>query len=107
MLYNKYSTYQNQLTLNLYMIPLKYYQNAEDSKSLILSENKSGIYKWENKLSGDFYIGSAIYLNKRLLEYYRESYITHPSRSKSIICYALVKYGYSNFSLSILEYCEK
>ena len=40
-------------------------------------------------------------------EYYRESYITHPSRGKSIICFALVKYGYSNFSLSILEYCDR
>lgn len=40
-------------------------------------------------------------------EYYRESYITHPSRGKSIICYALVKYGYKNFSLSILEYCNR
>lgn len=40
-------------------------------------------------------------------EYYRKSYITHPSRGKSIICYALVKYNYNNFSLSILEYCDK
>jgi group I intron endonuclease len=40
-------------------------------------------------------------------EYYRESYVTHPSRGKSIICFALVKYGYNNFSLSILEYCDQ
>jgi group I intron endonuclease len=40
-------------------------------------------------------------------EYYRKSYITHPSRGRSIICYALVKYDYNNFSLSILEYCDK
>lgn len=40
-------------------------------------------------------------------EYYRESYVTHPSRGKSIICFALVKYGYNNFSLSILEYCDR
>lgn len=84
--------------------PVKFYDDAEELKSLILLENKnrSGIYKWENKISGEFYIGSAVDLNKRMSEYYRESYITHPSRGKSIICYALVKYGYSNFSLSIL-----
>ena len=88
---------------------VKFYDNAEKLKSLILLENKnkSGIYKWENKTSGEFYIGSAIDLNKRMLEYYRESYITHPSRGKSIICFALVKYGYNNFSLFILEYCDK
>lgn len=89
--------------------PVKFYEDAEKLKSQILLENKnkSGIYKWENKISGEFYIGSAVDLNKRMSEYYRQSYITHPSRSKSIICYALVKYGYSNFNLSILEYCNK
>jgi group I intron endonuclease len=89
--------------------PVKFYDNAEELKSLILLDNKdkSGIYKWENKISGEFYIGSAVDLNKRMLEYYRESYITHPSRGKSIICFALVKYGYKNFSLSILEYCDR
>lgn len=88
---------------------VKFYDNAEESKFLILldNKNKSGIYKWENKISEEFYIGSAVDLNKRMSEYYRESYITHPSRGKSIICYALVKYGYSNFSLSILEYCNR
>lgn len=89
--------------------PVKYYDNAEELKSAILLDNKdkSGIYKWENKISGEFYIGSAVDLKKRMSEYYRESYITHPSRGKSIICFALVKYGYSNFSLSILEYCDR
>lgn len=89
--------------------PVKFYDNAEELKSLILldNKNKSGIYKWENKISGEFYIGSAVDLNKRMLEYYRESYVTHPSRGKSIICFALVKYGYNNFSLSILEYCDR
>lgn len=88
---------------------VKFYDNAEELKYQILLENKnkSGIYKWENKISGDFYIGSAVDLNKRMSEYYRKSYITHPSRGKSIICYALVKYNYNNFSLSILEYCDK
>ena len=90
-------------------LPVKFYEDAEKLKHLILLENKdrSGIYKWENKISGEFYIGSAVDLSKRMSEYYRESYITHPSRGKSIICYALVKYGYSNFSLSILEYCNR
>lgn len=89
--------------------PIKFYNNAEESKSIILLENKnkSGIYKWENKISGEYYIGSAVDLSKRMTEYYRHSYVTHPSRGKSIICFALVKYGYNNFSLSILEYCNK
>jgi hypothetical protein len=34
--------------------PIQFYNNTEESKSLILLENKnkSGIYKWENKISG-------------------------------------------------------
>lgn len=89
--------------------PVKFYDNAEELKSAILFDNdgKSGIYKWENKISGEFYIGSAVDLKKRLSQYYRKSYITHPSRGKSIICFALVKYGYNNFSFSILEYCKR
>jgi excinuclease UvrABC nuclease subunit len=53
--------------------PVKFYDNAEELKSLILlnNKNKSGIYKWENKISGELYIGSAVDLNKRMLEYYR------------------------------------
>lgn len=33
--------------------PVKFYDNAEELKSLILldNKNKSGIYKWENKIS--------------------------------------------------------
>ena len=89
--------------------PVKFYEDAENLKSKILLENKnkSGIYLWQNKITDEYYIGSAINLNKRMSEYYRQSYITHPSRGKSIICYALVKYNYNNFSLSILEYCNK
>lgn len=64
--------------------PVKYYDNAEEFKSAILLDNKdkSGIYKWENKISGEFYVGSAVNLKKRMSGYYRESYITHPSRGK-------------------------
>jgi group I intron endonuclease len=88
---------------------VKQYVNADLNKHLILSENHqlSGIYKWENNMTKEIYIGSAIHLKKRLIEYYRPSYLTHPTRGRSIICYALIKYGFSNFNLEILEYCSK
>lgn len=90
-------------------IPVKFYEDAEKSKSTIKLENKdkSGIYKWENKISGEYYIGSAVDLGKRIGEYFHPSYLMHPSRGKSIICFALVKYSHKNFSVSILEYSPR
>nr|QVG61535.1 hypothetical protein [Rhizoctonia sp.] len=76
-------------------------------KQLILKENKnkSGIYKFTNKLSGSFYIGSAKNLRTRLYSYFLLSSLLKGYNS-SIISRALIKYGYSNFSLEILEYCD-
>lgn len=75
-------------------------------KLLILKENKdkSGIYKWTHLKTKNFYIGSSINLWRRFLNYYNFSYI---SKNNLIISRALVKYGYLNFSLEILEYCDK
>ena len=76
-------------------------------KSQILSENKhkAGIYRFTNKLNGKIYIGSSKDLRVRFYTYYK---ITLLSRSikNTIIAKALLKYGFSNFSLEILEYCE-
>jgi hypothetical protein len=44
---------------------LKYYYNMYDFKSIIIKDNKnkSGIYKFTNKLNGNFYIGSSVNLS--------------------------------------------
>src|SRR5690606_15511475 len=39
------------------------------------------------------------------MQYYNIKYITRASKS-SLICRALLKYGYSSFHLDILEYCD-
>ena len=88
----------------------KYYSNMYEFKSVILKENKnkSGIYKFTNKLNGNFYIGNSINLSRRFTNYYSLSYIStvknHLTASHSR---AFIKYGYVNFELEILEYCEK
>ena len=58
-----------------------------------------------NKSTGDFYIGQSSNLSARFINYYNVSYLA--SKGNLIICRALIKYGYSNFSLKILEYCDK
>ena len=48
-------------------------------------------------------MGSSVDLGRRLREYFN---VNHLEANKSMpICCALLKYGYSNFSLTILEYC--
>jgi len=48
------------------------YHNAEVDKDKILKENKdkSGIYKWTNRINDKCYIGSAIDLSDRLKFYF-------------------------------------
>jgi group I intron endonuclease len=85
---------------------IKYYEDAYSMRKLIIKDNKnkSGIYKWTNKLTNDIYIGQSVDLAKRFIRYFNISYLKN--RETLVISRALIKYGYSNFSLEILEYCD-
>jgi hypothetical protein len=84
----------------------KFYENVFDMKKDILNENKgiSGIYMLTNKITKKIYIGQSKELSNRFKNYLNLSYLN--SNASLTIHRALVKYGYSNFSLTILEYCE-
>src|SRR5579871_6506176 len=90
----------------LSVLPIKLYVNADTQKLDILKENRklSGVYMWQNKENDQKYIGSSETLSRRFLQYFNTKYLL--KNTNMIICKALLKYGYSNFSLSILEYCE-
>jgi group I intron endonuclease len=52
-------------------------------------------------------VGSAVDLTKRLKQYYSPGFLKKElNNGTSIIYRALLKYGYSNFSIEILEYCD-
>ena len=92
---------------NLFLImPLISYNNTDVEKTRILKENrsKSGIYCWVNKANGYRYIGSSNNLYRRLLQYFNTEYLLN--HDNMVICRALLKHGYSNFDLDILEYCD-
>ena len=89
--------------------PVKIYSNADTQKETIIKENqgKSGVYRWTNKVTGNIYVGSGVDLSKRLSGYYSYRYLkTQLKKGKSAIYSAILKYGLSNFSLEILEYCS-
>jgi len=83
---------------------------VESSKVKILAENKkkSGIYMWKNKLNGKIYVGSGVDLSRRLSKYYLPSFMQAQlaKGGKSAIYSAILKHGYQDFSLYILEYCD-
>lgn len=87
--------------------PVAVYTNADLQKELIIKQNigKIGVYRWTNKLSGKSYVGSSAYLNKRLSNYFSYNIL---AKNKNVVIYkALLKYGYSNFMVEILEYTDK
>jgi group I intron endonuclease len=59
------------------------------------------------QITGATYVGSAVDLSIRLIQYYSLGYLKNELlRNNSIIYKALLKYGYLGFQLEILEYCE-
>lgn len=74
-------------------------------KEQILKEHRglAGIYRWVNKVNGNTYVGSGENLSKRFISYYSVSELKRNTRP---IHSALLKYGYDNFQLEILEYCN-
>ena len=102
------STCQNPAKYNpcVTIVPAVIYTNAGVQKEQILEENrgKAGISRWTNLKNGNFYVGSAVDLSKRLYLYYNSYQLT---KVNMVINKALNKHKHSNFTLEILEYCEK
>jgi group I intron endonuclease len=89
--------------------PVKVYKNADLDKLRIITDNKgkAGVYRWINIANGKSYIGSSVDLGGRLKDYFTLRYLELGlKKSQSHIYRSLLKRGYNNFSLEILEYCE-
>lgn len=100
---------ENNNKNNINIIPVVSYFNSYIDKSIIYKENKnkSGVYRWNNLITGKSYIGSSVSLSGRFSSYYSLTYLKkRVEKGSSIIYSSLLKYGYSNFSVDILEYCE-
>lgn len=82
------------------------YLNADTQKESIVEENrnKNGAYRRVGDINGNSYIGSSVKLSNRFLDYFNTNHLL--SHKNMTINRALLKYGYSSFSLIILEYCD-
>lgn len=86
--------------------PVVIYANADEDKVQILADNrkKAGVYRWINNKNGNTYVGSSINISVRMYTYYS---LRSLAKSNRPIDRALLKYGFSNFTLEILEYCSE
>jgi group I intron endonuclease len=90
--------------------PFIIYNNSLLNKYNILKDNidKSGIYRWVNRINNKCYIGSSVNLHSRLLNYYNKNYLNKKLLIRNSHIYrALLLYDYDNFNLEILEYCDR
>ncbi len=81
------------------------YDDADKDKLNILADNRNkiGVYRWINKINGNIYIGSSVNISVRMYTYYSLRYLAKSNRP---IDRALLKHGFSNFILEILEYTD-
>ena len=98
----------NKENNNINIIPVVRYANMDLDKFFVLKENinKSGIFRLVNNINGKSYISSSVNLTNKFIIYYSLSSL-RKVKGSIIIYRALSKYGYSKFSLDIIEYCEK
>lgn len=92
---------------NFIITPIKTYKNPYENKYIIYKENKgkSGIYRWVDLVNNKSYIGSSISLDNRLSQYFSLIGLKRKSEKTSSLIYkSIVKYGFPNFQLEILEY---
>ena len=88
--------------------PITSFYNCDTSKNSIFElakscNNQGVVYCWLNQINNKSYVGSSVNLTVRLYKYYS---FRHLESSRRPIEKSLLKYGYSNFSFHLLEYCK-
>lgn len=67
----------------------------------------TGIYKITNKINGHYYIGQSVDIDKRFREHCFSARHLDDKDHNSPIHLAIAKYGKNNFTLELLENCDK
>jgi len=95
----------NNTNNNVFFTPVIIYHNADSDKSKILvdNKNKAGIYMWIHIQSNKKYVESALNLSERMYKCFSPLFL---KRTDNYISRVLIHYGYSVFSLSIIEFID-
>lgn len=94
-----------EIIVLLASFPIVYHNADPQKKDIYLNyRGKSGYICELIQLTVKRYLGSSIDLQRRFSAYYSVAYLT--KYNTTLIDRALLKYGYSIFSLHILEYCN-
>ena len=72
-----------------------------------IRENQAYIVEQIKRMVKSCYIGSGVDLSIRFRNYFSKGYLEKPRQGKTAINKALLKYGYANFQLDIIEYVSK
>lgn len=70
----------------------------------IMYKKRSGIYKIQNIINGNFYIGQSVNLGRRRTNHFYE--LRHSKHGNEHLQRAFNKYGEENFIFEIILYCE-
>jgi group I intron endonuclease len=82
-----------------------FFENVESDKRNIYKQlkNKSGVYLFKNKITGDLYVGSSLTLARRMAAHFFHA--RSNKDTNSILYRSMRKHGLVNFALAILEFC--
>ena len=89
------------IAYQLFLNPLSEKQNMTASL-----KNKSGVYCWYNKKSGNLYVGSSKNLSIRLSTYLGSQYLNSAKTSQLPLSNGFKNQGYNNYMFIILEFCD-
>ena len=105
--YSNFSNHVNQDNIKN-LKDKKVYENFKEDRIKIVIEEKgrSGVYLLINKVNNHTYVGSSTNLASRMRNYLNKAFLKSKQNINMPITKALLKYGYVNFSLLILEYVE-
>jgi group I intron endonuclease len=98
---NKNNNYSEGYPNNYHL----FFENVKSSKRDIYKQlkGKSGVYLFINNITNGMYVGSSLYLSKRMAYHF---YQANSNKDTKIVFYrAMRKYKLENFSLAILDFC--
>lgn len=83
-----------------------YFENLTKNKDKIYEQlrKKSGVYMFINNITNDLYVGSSLNLTRRMSIHF---YFAKSDKGNTILIRSMKKYDIENFSLAILEFCDK